>query len=310
MRRCIRSPRTRHEDPWKNGSQTARKLNRKFFLVLCFKSHPDIILISIMLSQSPFPFPRLPPEIRLQIYLWATPARVVHVQEDSRQDYTEYLEKFLKVPSDFRLDPSLAHFAHIWRGVIPRLTWDSTGAEKLITDTGVSINPTAPHQFRLETFGFTTSKPYTTPWVPTPQCPELSLSLLSCRPTACYTMMRGGSLYSEAPIPAFLHVCTESRTALLNHGYEPAFRTRSCGPQTWFCFEHDILYLTGEDIRHQSYHPDGSVHPYLLPERAPPSLGRVAISSRRHAASTAFGFRIRLRPNCRSDSRAYAPIIS
>ena len=59
--------------------------------------------------------------------------------------------------------------------------------------------------------------------------------------------MRTGSFYSKAPIPVMLHVTRESRQVLIDFGYELAFRTRSCGPRTWFNFKIDVLYIGYSD---------------------------------------------------------------
>lgn len=58
--------------------------------------------------------------------------------------------------------------------------------------------------------------------------------------------MRRCHLFSNAPIPALLHTCTESRLALVSMGYQIAFQTRSSGPRTWFNFNQDILVIGTE----------------------------------------------------------------
>lgn len=71
-------------------------------------------------------------------------------------------------------------------------------------------------------------------------------------------MTRPYALYSAAPIPPLLHTCAESRQLLIQHGYELAFRTRSTGPRTWFCFRDDTLYLPR--LAHEWNDPDWRIN--------------------------------------------------
>ncbi|KAK0658048.1 hypothetical protein B0T16DRAFT_386479 [Cercophora newfieldiana] len=56
---------------------------------------------------------------------------------------------------------------------------------------------------------------------------------------------REGRLFSLAPIPSLLHTCFESRRTLIEEGYELAFGYQGSSYKigTWFCFDHDALFL-------------------------------------------------------------------
>ncbi|KAL6362006.1 hypothetical protein LRP88_05489 [Fusarium phalaenopsidis] len=148
-------------------------------------------------------FPSLPPEIRRDIYRLATPPRL----------YTTV--------NPIKLDGSLKDFAFSWRHVID----------------GKSKQPT------LESFGFTSSRPLIQPWEPSPITPEIPLDWLCENPYIAWELARTGHFFSNAPISALLHTCTESRLELINMGYQLAFRTRPSGPRTWFNFDRDILFI-------------------------------------------------------------------
>ncbi|RSL78265.1 hypothetical protein CEP51_008369 [Fusarium floridanum] len=66
-------------------------------------------------------------------------------------------------------------------------------------------------------------------------------------------------MYSNAPIPALLHTCTESRLALVNMGYQLAFQTRSSGPRTWFNFNRDILLIGPEPQEDDSSYDESTI---------------------------------------------------
>ena len=226
-----------------------------------------------MLDSFPL-FMRLPPELRFRVYSLAIERRVVVVEErllDEHWDlfyelededvyyedeeaaalelYKEQFVKNLLIPShDLELDSSLMHFAHLWRDAIPyesQRRRRKSGQEMTILSrpgTGEYYLP-GLQQTPLESFGFTGAQRRGVPWTPSEKYPDIPLRWLATEPEVCWALCRRMGLGSTTKIPALLHTCRESRSALTWHGYELAFRTRSCGPQTWFCFEHDILYL-------------------------------------------------------------------
>ncbi|KAI1120484.1 hypothetical protein F5Y10DRAFT_273030 [Nemania abortiva] len=172
-------------------------------------------------------FTSLPFELRWDIYLLATPPRFVHLQE-KRGDREEFEEWVSTTPVQFKLHPSIAYFARNWRHYIPFYSRMS-------------------RQLTLDAFGLVGPPPRHQPWEPTEEVPDIPHHFLSEHPRATWEFMRSGSFYSRAPIPALLHVSIESRQVLMDSGYELAFRTRTCGPCTWFNFETDILYLEWDD---------------------------------------------------------------
>ncbi|KAG5752793.1 hypothetical protein H9Q70_004601 [Fusarium xylarioides] len=187
----------------------------------------------------------LPYDLRHSIYILATPQRVVRVEEgpvnpkEKRawidQDYESYFdyafEKFYKemlvnmpVP---KLHPDLVAFAHNWRHRIP---WDSYNGREY-------------KQARLEAYGFTSSQPLYEPWQPSEETPRIPTDWLVDYPELAFELSRKSSLYSDAEIPAFLHVCSESRQVLVKWGYQLFFATRTTGPRTWFHPSRDRLYI-------------------------------------------------------------------
>ncbi|KAI4863273.1 hypothetical protein F4820DRAFT_378296 [Hypoxylon rubiginosum] len=183
-------------------------------------------------------FRLLPPELRRKIYILATPPRVVLVQEDRCDDGCEhedelecyetfqaFAERCRTTPVHFKLHPDIAYFAHNWR---PR----------------IDLNPSPYSQPTLESYGFTSARKRYQPWPPTEETPEIPAVWLSEHPTEAWAMARDAYLSSSAPIPPFLHVCSESREFLTNYGYELAFGTRTHSGRTWFNFKQDTLYLS------------------------------------------------------------------
>ncbi|KAI0539943.1 hypothetical protein GGR58DRAFT_462562 [Xylaria digitata] len=175
-------------------------------------------------------FSALPFELRRMIYLFATPPRFVHVQED-HEDEDDFEERFRTTIVQINLHPSIVQFARNWRGRIPfpqsRWRWYD-----------------GRHQTTLERYGFKGPRPkQQQPWEPTGDVPGLPYHFLSENPQIAWQLLRNGSFYSTAPIPALLHVTSESRQVLIDYGYELAFRTRTSGPHTWFNFKIDVLYI-------------------------------------------------------------------
>ncbi|KAK2758230.1 hypothetical protein FQN54_004074 [Arachnomyces sp. PD_36] len=183
-------------------------------------------------------FPKLPPEIRIHIYLLATPPRIVHVQEET-EDWELFEERFSTTPVQFKLHPSIAYFAHNWTKHFKGLAPWRPSAEPFSGQT------------TLEAHGFVTSKPKYQPWEPSAEVPEIPLNWLGENRNLkmAWAMTRQNELYSHEPIPALLHVCVESRAFLMNIGYQLAFGTRTSVPMTWFHFGRDTLH-----VDHFDYH--------------------------------------------------------
>ncbi|SPJ72821.1 uncharacterized protein FTOL_02550 [Fusarium torulosum] len=187
----------------------------------------------------------LPYDIRYNIYILATPPRVVRLEEgpldpterklwcDNYDSYFDYAyEKFCKELTlddspnlNFKLHPDIAHFAHNWW---PQLrSWSST-------------------QQSLDAYGFTSSRPAYEPWKPSKDTPRIPTEWLIDSPELAFVLTRNFCLYSHAEIPVFLHVCVESRQALIEWGYRLFFSTRTAGPRTWFNPARDRLYIPFE----------------------------------------------------------------
>ncbi|KAF5583394.1 hypothetical protein FPANT_8174 [Fusarium pseudoanthophilum] len=47
--------------------------------------------------------------------------------------------------------------------------------------------------------------------------------------------------YSNAPVPALLHTCSEARDFLRRKGYQLTFKSKTQGPRTWFNYDRDVL---------------------------------------------------------------------
>ncbi|KAH8422523.1 2EXR domain-containing protein [Aspergillus melleus] len=174
-----------------------------------------------MALQSFHLFPSLPTEIRRMIYIFATPPRVVRIKGVA-EDKDEFLRNLNTIAFERRLCPSLTHFAHHWRGYIPKNFRHPT----------------------LKGFGFTGARPRYQPWELSDATPEISIKWLAEEPRLAWVMLRESYMYSDTSIPALLHVCRESRKELERLGYELAFRTRLQGPRTWFNFKGDVMYIT------------------------------------------------------------------
>ncbi|KAK1149617.1 hypothetical protein N8T08_005166 [Aspergillus melleus] len=161
------------------------------------------------------------PQIRLVIYEFATPPRVVRIKEVA-EDKDEFLRNLNTIAFERRLCPSLTHFAHHWRYYIPENFRQPT----------------------LEGFGFTDARPRYQPWEPSDATPEIGIKWLAEQPKLAWEMLRESYMYIYTSIPELLHVCRESCKELESLGYELAFRTRLHGPRTWFNFNHDVVYIS------------------------------------------------------------------
>ncbi|KAJ3531154.1 hypothetical protein NM208_g9004 [Fusarium decemcellulare] len=186
-------------------------------------------------------FPRLPLEIRQQIYLFATLPRIVHVKEwppptpDTYRDFKESLSRTL--PSDLPIHPSLVHLAPYWSPYLSQYWSDYSGLD------GVALRQTTLTQYDFTIPSSKQTKASDHPWKPCQACPRICPLWLSERPGLAWHLCRRSSLYSNAPIPPLLHTCRESRTFLIKGGYSLAFSTRTSEPRTWFHFERDVLYV-------------------------------------------------------------------
>ncbi|RKL46404.1 hypothetical protein BFJ70_g2896 [Fusarium oxysporum] len=220
-------------------------------------------------------FEYLPYDLRHSIYVLATPRRVVRVEEGpvnpkekrawAEQDYESYFdyafENFYKemlvemqVP---KLHPDLAAFAHNWRHRIPWASYNSRHKQTC-----------------LEAYGFTSNQPLHEPWQPSEETPRIPTDWLVDYPELAFELTRKSCLYSDAEIPVFLHVCSESRQALVNWGYRLFFATRTTGPRTWFhpgrdrlCIPHTVESFPRTDDRDYGSGLPGEAHtPYPCPE--------------------------------------------
>jgi len=205
-------------------------------------------------------FPYLPAEIRVHIYILATPPRFVHVPEGLVVHYLDFFNRFNEDAFSLTLHPGLAHFAHNWRNcLIPK----DDRPEGLPRSLSYMHTYRRPPQSSLEQYGFTSSKPAMKPWTATKYTPALPLSWLLTEPELAWHFVRKSYHYSRAPIPPLLHTCAESRDALVRHGYCLAFGTRTHGPRTWFHFDRDVLHLHPA----QWDYPDDGVYGTWRPRR-------------------------------------------
>ncbi|KAI2640702.1 hypothetical protein GGS26DRAFT_173425 [Hypomontagnella submonticulosa] len=177
-------------------------------------------------------FPLLPPEIRHEIYLLATPPRIVDLMQHSEGE-DEFIERFNSLgPAGVELPPYLAYSALNWY-------------DRIWPYEDFCAQP------RLEEYGFTSSKRIQYPWMPTHTSPEIPIDWLLDHPDVAYQLLRKTSLYSKAPIPSLLHTCAESRKILVSAGYRLAFGSRNHEPRTWFHYKKDVLYL-GSISKHEN----------------------------------------------------------
>ncbi|KAI0383214.1 hypothetical protein F5Y04DRAFT_278919 [Hypomontagnella monticulosa] len=155
-------------------------------------------------------FPFLPFELRREIYILATPPRVVHVREswdfvgedafwdcydNSDHDYEDFKleyayhsfeDRYKANPLRVKIHPDIAYFARNWRDRIPR-------------------ELRRPLQTCPESFGSTSNAASSGPWIPTEETPEIPLCWLEEDLCAAFELVRESHLYSQAPIPPLLH---------------------------------------------------------------------------------------------------------
>ncbi|KAI1209053.1 uncharacterized protein F4807DRAFT_428746 [Annulohypoxylon truncatum] len=150
-------------------------------------------------------FPRLPPELRRKIYLLATPSRIVHLRKRLAKPWLGRWNEVEPIDFDkFKLHPHFCFFAKEFHQII-----------SFCQDLQSSPNPLdVPRPFGIR-------------------------QVYAEREWRFFVEAR---FYSKAVIPALLHTCVESRSVLVESGYELAFGTRYHEPRTWFHFENDVLY--------------------------------------------------------------------
>ncbi|KAL4883257.1 hypothetical protein BJY04DRAFT_29050 [Aspergillus karnatakaensis] len=165
-------------------------------------------------------FHRLPFDLRREIYMLATPPRVVHVQEHVDMEGSK---EEIRTKINWTLSPDLAYFAPNWRQAVP-------GKSKQRTLESVGVTSSLGGRYQA--------------WQPSASTPEIPMTWLQDNPRVMMQIMRKNHLYSETPIPPLLHTCYEARSVLVRWGYMLAFATRRGGPGTWFHFDRDVLFVT------------------------------------------------------------------
>ncbi|KAI9374160.1 hypothetical protein BJX61DRAFT_339960 [Aspergillus egyptiacus] len=226
-------------------------------------------------------FQLLPFDLRRDIYILATPPRVVHIQEELSMDEEEFKDK-LRTKINLHPDPDLAYFAPNWRRVIRPINKQST----------------------LESFGVASGrKPYQ-PWEPSASTPEIPPSWLEENPDIAWQLIRDNSLWSNAPIPGLLHAYSESRRVLMRHGYKLAFRTRSNGPRTWFHFDRDVLFIDRVDEYGLGYFED------ILTQCPWNSLGQFHSEDLRRVKKLALGQSESLLFSCERCGQLYSTLVN
>ncbi|KAH8891560.1 hypothetical protein GQ53DRAFT_823581 [Thozetella sp. PMI_491] len=221
-------------------------------------------------------FSRLPPELRLQIYMLATPPRMVHIEEHLCPEETEMpfshwdiLEDDVNenAKEDGAEETILSYYDvydgcicqedEFWEGYSRFLATPWSWQLKIhpsflfFQDTWRRAlggwRPVGKRQRTLDSYGFTTNSGKNFGRFAEPTGSGLTdipiAWLMSEKPFLAWQFLRRSYLHSKAPIPALLHVCVESRATLVEEGYELAFPTRTCGPRTWFNSRRDFLYV-------------------------------------------------------------------
>ncbi|KAF6840153.1 hypothetical protein CMUS01_04047 [Colletotrichum musicola] len=176
-------------------------------------------------------FKKIPTEIRYEIYKMTIKPRVVPIKEVISKTDDE-LRQWLRTAELPYVDEKWQPFIEFNMG-------------RLRSCPGVGL---ALLQLSLEAAGAS------------PQIPKRSF--LMRNPYMAWAFGCKSELYSNAPIPALLHVWRESREELRRLGYELAFAT-PCAPKplTWFNFKLDILYFPDISSRNEYT----KVHPPVRP---------------------------------------------
>ncbi|KAL7895553.1 hypothetical protein HDV63DRAFT_381730 [Trichoderma sp. SZMC 28014] len=171
-------------------------------------------------------FPLLPPEIRFNIYLLATPPRIVHLHQQ--------VERF----EDF--EKRLPHITIAERNLRPDV--DYSCLNHLLQPSAIlpGRRRTFYKQTKLEAYGFTSNKRAQFSWQFESIIP---FDMFMQIPTFAFPLYQRATISCQAAIPPLLHTCSESRSFLIRHGYQLAFPSTAQGPRTWFHFEQDTLLL-------------------------------------------------------------------
>ncbi|WYZ42047.1 hypothetical protein EsH8_V_000942 [Colletotrichum jinshuiense] len=184
-------------------------------------------------------FRSLPPEIRQEIYLLATPPRVVSLNEQTKISYKEFRNQLRTQTLRPEIHPDIEFFRVNWAAIIQTRVQNLANPPRLFSTPGHSFRPETLEFFGIVEGGHLQQPPRT----PSKIGPGRSCHWMMDVPDIAWEFAREGYLYSQAPIPPLLHTCSDSRASLMRRGYELAFSTRSAGPRTWFNFHRDTLYL-------------------------------------------------------------------
>ncbi|KAH7111297.1 hypothetical protein B0J11DRAFT_585859 [Dendryphion nanum] len=191
--------------------------------------------------KAPTLFTDLPLELRQEIYLIATPPRVVLVEE-VLEDLAVFEERFETLSiTKIQTHPGLDYFAEHFRSTLngKHATRDLFPAAH---DDIPPIYRGRSHlrQRKLEEYGFKSNKDPIPAWRYEDDMP---LEVLCRNPKLAFQFFRHSRLKHSGPVPPLLHMSFESRAFLVSLGYQLAFGTRSHMPTTWFNFKRDILAI-------------------------------------------------------------------
>lgn len=172
-------------------------------------------------------FPLLPPEIRRDIYILATPPRVVHLDQEleSFEDFKQRLPSI--AIAEYHLPPDVDS-SSMYEGL--------RRAAAILRRRGHTFSK----QTKLEAYGFSSNKKAQFSWEFENTLP---FDILMSVPTLAFALYRNATIFSQAAIPSLLHTCRESRYSLISYGYQLAFSSTAQGPLTWFNFTQDTLLL-------------------------------------------------------------------
>ncbi|KAL7935828.1 hypothetical protein V8C35DRAFT_298343 [Trichoderma chlorosporum] len=172
-------------------------------------------------------FPLLPAEIRSEIYMLATPPRVVHLRQqvESFEDFEKRLLQLTIAERNVRPDVDYIAFSDLLRQASFFLRHGRRTVFK---------------QTKLEAYGFTSNKKAQFSWEFESLVP---LDVVMNIPTLAFPLYRRATFSSKAAIPPLLHACSESRSYLISCGYQLAFPSTAEDPRTWFNFKQDTLLL-------------------------------------------------------------------
>ncbi|UKZ68245.1 uncharacterized protein TrAtP1_009281 [Trichoderma atroviride] len=161
-------------------------------------------------------FPLLPLEIRSNIYLLATPPRIVHLhqQVENFEDFGKRLPHITIAERNLRPDVDYSSFRYLLLQASAILRRQRRRFFK---------------QTKLEAYGFTSNKRAQFSWEFESIVP---FEVLMQIPTLAFHLYRRETISCQAAIPPLLHTCSESRSFLIRYGYQLAFPSTAPGPQT------------------------------------------------------------------------------